>query len=999
MKKFLLPLLLCAALPSHADDNIFPPSDAAKSFVNFDGKGFVINNQRTFLVSGSLHYPRVPRALWRDRLLRMKRGGFNCVQTYVFWNYHEPKEGEFDFSGEKDLDAFLKLVHEMGMYAVVRPGPYVCAEWDSGGYPVWLKFKPNVKVRQDNAEFEKYVDRYLDKVLPIIAANQINKGGAVIMVQLENEHPQGWGTALPNDYFKHLREKAIAGGIEVPYFFSGLHHGSDPAGKEPWDSKNRTSPWYTTEFWPGWYNLYGPLDAKNLRRFDRGTWKILAYGGNGYNYYMLHGGTNFDSWNNQEDASSYDYGAAIGQAGDLRPIYYRFKRAAWFARSFQEILENSENATEDYKNAATNPKIRVTARKSPAGTLIFLDNNTDEAQETKIKIDGVEHLVPPLAAGEIAPIVKDFQITPDVKIELCTLRTFGFAKQGDTTTLVLYGPDGSSGELQTVGGKQPLGGFDLGISGLPAEPGHLRLQLDMAEQNGISIRGGGLYSAKTGEDALTFLWMPLEIVDRTWFVEDDSKNYLVTGPRFLGDFTETKRIIERSPEPDPFLIATGFGGGGGINETHSFFDPISKKNKVVGNNLKMDLPEGLPNADKSIPLTAPTLSNWQMRPSPEIAANYDDANWLQSEMPLPMGADGDYGAEAWYRTNLKAGAAGEYNLRFSGARDWLGAWINGRRVEVTGKTARTAKVTLKAGDNALAVLTSHSGRDKLFGYLGSLEKIDSKGLTGAVTLTQGDEPQAKGAPLEWRWKATGFDDAALSVPVMDFSTWPVAEAGQDIFKNKAGTAWYRANLPDIAGPRFLHFESVDDKATIYLNGKKLMQHEGWDEAFDVPLDPAWHEGGPNAVAVFVENKDGVGGIGATSLYSGVADKNAILGWKMRGGAGDFTGNNWQNIAETNAPAFFKATFDAKAPGESGPHPIWRVTTTNLSRGFVWLNGHNLGRYPEKVPVNGIYLPECWINDGANEIIIFDEEGQMPTNVKIIVETSASRVTVPLMAVK
>lgn len=986
--KNLLPVALLAAsflmngALSRADDNIFPPAEAAKSFVNFDGKGFLINNQRTFIVSGSLHYPRVPRALWRDRLLRMKRGGFNCVQTYVFWNYHEPKEGQFDFSGEKDLDAFLKLVKEMGMYATVRPGPYVCAEWDSGGYPVWLKFKPGVKVRQPNAEFEKYVDRYLDKVLPIIAANQINKGGAVIMVQLENEHPQGWGRDMPNDYFKHLQAKALAAGIQVPYFFSGLHHGSDPAGNNPWDSKGRTSPWYTTEFWPGWYDLYGPLDANNLRRFDRGTWKILAYGGNGYNYYMLHGGTNFESWNNQEDASSYDYGAAIGQAGDLRPIYYRFKRAAWFARSFQEILENSENATDDYKNAATNPKIRVTARKSPSGTIVFLDNNTNDSQETKIKIDGVEYPVAKLAPGQILPVVKDFQLTSNMRLKICTQPILGIVKQADVKSIVAYGTPGRGGilKIESVTPKtytvktSKEDGAKIEETTFESK-GEVNIDFDIPDN--CCVLNSQMLDVHT-------LVMSEEMADRTWFVENGPDTVAVNGMPFLGDFTFSK---------DGFVAQAERGAS--ADDKFKFLSVATyfPQTKIIAQKY---FRSGFANQD--VTFTAPILTNWQMHASPEIAPKFDDKKWLSSEMPLPMGADGDYGAEAWYRTTLKAGAAGEYNLRFSGARDWMGAWINGQRVEVTGKAARTAKVTLKAGDNSLAVLTSHNGRDKLFGYMGSLEKVDSKGITGAVSLTQGDEPEVKGAPLEWRWKNGGANDN-LVAPDLKTDDWPVAKTGEDTFNHKKGTQWYRATLPDIPAPRVLHFESVDDEAVVYLNGQKLMQHEGWDEAFDVPLDAAWKAGGPNVVAVLVTNNDGAGGMGAASLQTGVPDKNAVRNWKMRGGAGDFSKVKWQQVAETNAPAFFKATFSATPPGETGAHPIWRVTTTGLSRGFVWLNGHNMGRYPEKVPVSGIYLPECWINKGANEIVLFDEEGKVPTNVKIVVEESASRVIVPLTTLK
>lgn len=986
MKKLLLLLsLLFVAAPSHADDNIFPPSAAAKNFVDFDGRGFLINGQRTFIVSGSLHYPRVPRALWRDRLLRMKRGGFNCVQTYVFWNYHEPKQGQFDFSGEKDLDAFLKLVHQMGMYAVVRPGPYVCAEWDSGGYPVWLRFKPGLKVRQENAEFEKYVDRYMEKVMPIIAANQINRGGAVIMVQLENEHPQGWGRDMPNNYFKHLREKALQLGLEVPYFFSGLHHGSDPAGNNPWDSKGRTSPWYTTEFWPGWYDLYGPLDAANLRRFDRGTWKILAYGGNGYNYYMLHGGTNFDSWNDNEDASSYDYAGAIGQAGDLRPIYYRFKRAAWFARSFQEILENSENATSDYKDAATNPKIRVTARKSPAGTLIFLDNNTNEVQETRIKIDGVEYPVAKLAPGQILPVVKDFQLGNDMQIKICTQPLLGVVKQADITSIVAYGSPGKGGVLKIIGDKpekitrtERVDGNGILVKDVSKSRETSKFDIEFDIPDNCCVLNSQMLKLHT-------LVMSEEMADRTWFVEKGKDTIAVMGVQFLGEFGSNganfTATAERSAAPDKLFSQASFAAFSGQTIGHKFF--------------RFEIP------NNEVGFTAPTLENWQMRAAGEIAPSFNDADWLKSDTPLPMGADGDYGAHAWYRTTLKAPTAGDYDLRFSGAHDWMGAWVNGQRVEVTGKAGRTAKVTLKAGDNSLAVLTSHLGRPKLFNYLGAMDKVDAKGLTGAVTLTQGEvaPPNAANA-VQWRWKSGTASDALAALDVKS-NDWPEAKPGEDVFNHKTGAAWFRATLPELAGPnRTLHFESVDDKGTVYLNGQKLIEHEGWDEAFDVPLDAAWKAGGPNIVTVFVENGDGAGGISATSLQAAIPDKNAVYHWKMRGGVGNPEAGPWQPLGPINsAPTFYRASFTTTPPGETGAHPIWRVSLPGLSRGFVWLNGHNLGRYPEKLRVDGLYLPEPWIQRGANSLVIFDEEGNSPSNVKIVVEAAASRVSVALTAVK
>ena len=239
--------LLLLPTTSKADDSIFPAAPPATAAIDMDGHRFSVRGERTVFASGSIHYPRVPRALWRDRLLRLKRAGFNTVETYTFWNTHESKEGVFDFSGQSDLDAFLTTAQSLGLYVIVRVGPYVCAEWDSGGFPVWLCFKPGLRVREENVPYEAAVARWFDHLFPIIARHQIHKGGSVVLVQLENEHPLGWGSEVANGYFTRLREKALSLGLEVPHFFSGLNHGHEPMGT-PVEVAKRKVPWMSTEF-------------------------------------------------------------------------------------------------------------------------------------------------------------------------------------------------------------------------------------------------------------------------------------------------------------------------------------------------------------------------------------------------------------------------------------------------------------------------------------------------------------------------------------------------------------------------------------------------------------------------------------------------------------------------------------------------------------------------------------------------------------------------------
>ncbi len=853
-----------AARPAMANDDIFPPSPAAKSFINFDGRGFIINGQRTFLASGSLHYARVPRELWRDRLLRMKRAGFNTVQTYAFWNYHEAREGEWNFSGDHDFDAFLKAVKEVGMYAVVRPGPYVCAEWDSGGYPVWLRFKPDLLVRSDNPAYEAASDDWYDHIMPIIAANQINRGGAVIMVQLENEYKNGWGTDMPNPYFAHLQKKALSLGLEVPYFFSGLHHASDPTAPsstnklwtQPFTSAGRTSPWYSTEFWAGWFDLYGPVAPAKLRTIDRAAWKMIAFGGNGFNDYMLHGGSNFESYNSDEDTNSYDYGAAIGQAGDLRPMYYDFKRAVMFAHSFQTVLEDSDNATPEYASSAAG--VTVSARKGPAGTLLFLDNSSNAPVSTQIKVGPITYPAKApitIAAGAIVPVVADFVMDANVRMQWVS-RVLGIVDQGKTTTIVIYAPVGETVEAHFI---TPAGASANSPGKLFVGTGGKEISLVTPAEEGSPQA----YEFTCAGRAYRILVETREMADRTWFVEAGGKNFVVSGPKYVGDVT---------------------AGGAGLNldiETPVDDKEATTPTTIFGETAAPTVAVQT-SPRKAGAFDAPALSAWQWRSGiAEAAPGFDDSKWLHSETPLQMGADGDPGANAWYRAVVKVPSPGPYTVNFSDVGDWAEVFVNGHPAAATPFKPRlqnavpaTMTLDLAAGDNQIAVFTSHAGRPKLYGYYAAINAIDSKGLMGTVTLS----------------------------------------------------------------------------------GK------------------------------------GTGGTGRIALD---VDRN-ITGWSMKGGLGNPQTENdsaWQALPaekEITPASWYRAEFNATPPSGGGAHPIYRLSTAGMSRGFVWLNGHNLGRSPEKLKVDGIYLPECWLAAGKNTIVMFDDEGKSPAGVHLVVEALTSR---------
>lgn len=978
---------------AYANDHMFPAAPAAKAYSDYDSKGFLINGKRTFLVSAGMEYARVPHELWRDRLLRLKRAGFNCVEVYTFWNWHEPQEGKFEFKGDHDLGAFLKLVRQMDMYAICRVGPYYCAEWDNGGYPLWLKFKPGLKVRDANKPFLDAMDRFFEKLMPVVAANQINYGGSVVLVQLENEGA-GWGTEEPNAYFTHLRKKALELGLQVPYFFSGLHHSNDPAGDTAMDDPNRPNPWFSTEFWSVWYDVYGsrPQDAPT---YARRTWKIIAHGGNGYNYYMAHGGTNFAYTNNNEDAACYDYGTGVGQAGDLRPLYYSFKRAAWFARSFQEILENASDGTAGVPGMATDPAVRVTARQGPAGSILFLDNPGKSPVQTQVKIDGLT--LPAsgpitLAPNDIVPVVRDFAIAGGVTLKWAVSRILGVVAQGNTTTLVIYGQAGSPAELRfVVPGDVKI---DQGADGLrKVAPGTVQLATE--------FRAGGPveYTFKTGKRQIRVIAVTEIMADRTWFVDVAGQMHVVCGPSFVGESSLVKEglklTIEHPWKETPGLPEPVYGRNEAQYLTHGL-SAVTLTTWVYGQNRPTWVfGASVPSANN---LTSLALGPWQaMDASQPASPAFDDHDWRASDVPLQMGTDGDLTADAWYRAQIQVPKAGQYTLHANGG-DRATVFVDGVRT-ASGKIHGDIPVTLEAGSHTLAIFTAHDGRDKLFGYVGSVENSDPKGLSGPITLRQGSGTALNG----WRvWKGAKAGAIKSGPPASNAEGWQPYTVGEDAFNKRRGFAWFQTTIPATTGAAHvsLHFESVDDSGTVFVNGKEVGSHQGWDTSFDVPISA-----GPEAVlTVFIQNTDNTGGLNKpVRLVTQIGEEVTASVWKLRGGPGDpMAPSDWNLLAPDKSfigPALFRTSFTSAPPPAEGPHPIWRVVSAGLGHGSVWVNGHNLGRYPEKVPINGLYIPECWLVAGKNTLVIYDEDGMRPDKVTITAEIAASRDVTTLVSPK
>ncbi|MGI4762458.1 MAG: beta-galactosidase, partial [Janthinobacterium lividum] len=319
-----------------------------------DGQ-FRYDGQPTQIHAGEMHYARVPKEYWRHRLKMLKAMGLNTVATYVFWNYHHPAPGVWDFrTGSHNLAEFLKTAQEEGLFVILRPGPYACAEWEFGGYPWWLQQNKNLVIRANNQPFLDSCNVYLRRLATQVKGYQVSKGGPIIMTQVENEfgsyvsQRQDIPLAEHRKYNAAIKQQLVAAGFEGPFFTSDgamLFEGGALPGVLPTANgegnvenlkkavnqyNNNQGPYMVAEFYPGWLDHWGePFTRISPEQVVKQTETYLKNGVS-FNFYMAHGGSNFGftagaNYNEehaiQPDITSYDYDAPISEAGGVTPKY------------------------------------------------------------------------------------------------------------------------------------------------------------------------------------------------------------------------------------------------------------------------------------------------------------------------------------------------------------------------------------------------------------------------------------------------------------------------------------------------------------------------------------------------------------------------------------------------------------------------------------------------------------------------------------------------------
>ena len=709
-----------------------PESSVATPSISYNARSFLLSGKPKMIVSGEIDYARVPRPLWHDRLVRIKRAGYNAVSFYVFWSAHEPIQGQFNFSNNLDIDAWLTEIQKVGLYAIVRAGPYVCGEWDFGGFPAWLVDVPGISLRNSNSVYLNCVHSYFDQLFPLLVKHQINRGGSVIAIQLENEYyPGSYGsTGTPDAVYKQdLIAKATALGMEVPCIWSWCNNGAEPL---PTPFTVGPPPWFSTESWTGWIQGYGPPPANYVTQVECGTWKVIAAGTTGITHYMMHGGTNFGyTASDDQRVTSYDYYAPIGELGQLRSDYWLVKQAALFTHSFNDILATSTNGA----SLITAPPAGVIAyvNQSAAGDIAVLTDSNGSAS-FKVTWTNKSNLQVPTAfnwsipKNKFAHFLANVPVSDNDTISYSAANIMSVARLGTTNYIISYGRINSdtAGQIalnfKTAPPSAPSAPWVWSAAARQASLTFTYPKTDTVLSTSINEGNGQTISLLTVDSAMANL---------TWV----DTNFIAVGPQFVDDSGN--------------LYFTAQGGRAFV------YTPAGG-------------PTVITQPATTAPVSKPLTTGWTWRSAAlEAGASYGDtgAQWHTSDTPRTMSSYGCPNGYGWYRTTYTAASAGTATLTMPAVHQAAFVFVNGTYRSGT-------SIPLVQGTNVIAILVAEYNRWKAYNYYSVPTDTCRSGLLGSVKLN--------GTKLtNWRFKG-GFDGFPEQ-PVMgdvDTLSWAGFLAGQ-----------------------------------------------------------------------------------------------------------------------------------------------------------------------------------------------------------------------------
>ena len=809
-------------------------SGPQKHTVSYDSYSFIIDGKRTFLWSGEFHPFRLPSPpLWTDVFQKMRAAGFNAVSIYFSWGYHSPRPGVYDFSGVRNIDRVLDAAQRAGLYVIARPGPYINAEVDSGGFPLWMTTQPGQE-RSADPQYLRYADQWMTRIDRIIARHQlVNGGGSVIAYQVENEYYDD--SAAGREYMAHLEEKARADGIRVPLV--GNHNQAFVSGKgavevSGWDyypqgfdcshpsvwkpvpdlSPGRTpgEPMFLPEFQGGAFDPWGgPGYPKCARLINAGFANVfykenIAAGVTAMSFYMLYGGTSWGWQAIPENYSSYDYGAAITEGRQLDSKYYEDKRIGYLVTTTPELLKTARLDPASLDNSQAVDLARI---NPDTGTQFHLIRHKDSTSDSKLAVHMRVHVgdqeftVPRRAGTAIDLIGRESKLLlvslsfGEQHLNYSTSEVMTTATIAGRDFLVLYGDAGTPGETSLrVEGKPRVQVLQGALDAKPIAGG---VQLNYVHHGlaEVEVAGGGR--------PLLVLIGDRGATERIWRQDIDGGTMLMIGSHLL-----------RSARLEGHHLA--LTGDAGTDGAARVFAPSIADLTWNGRALRY----GQASVDGSIsinlptaaPIDLPRLHGWLAHDSsPEIARDFNDSGWRVADLhstnsvtvpgSQPVLFADDYGfhvGNTWYRGHFRGDVSPVpkgLNLQVlsGGNGGAFSVWLNGRFLgSVQGRDTGSFTFppgSITPGDNVVSVLTVDMGHEE--DYHDKNSNREARGIVSAIPM--GAPPAA----ITWRLQGERGGDHPVRGPYNEGGLYGEREGWlQD---DRRGSGWTPANLPVQAG--------------------------------------------------------------------------------------------------------------------------------------------------------------------------------------------------------
>ncbi|MGI5228121.1 glycoside hydrolase family 35 protein [Actinoallomurus sp. CA-142502] len=843
IRRPLLALVLACLLttgllagPVHAE------SGAGRHTVGYDRYSLTIDGKRIFLWSGEFHYWRLPSpALWRDVLEKMKAAGFNAVSIYFDWGYHSPRQGVYDFTGVRDVDRLLDIADQVGLYVIARPGPYINAETDSGGFPGWLTTLKG-KARSTDPAYLAAANEWLGRIDRILARHQVTDGrGPVLLYQVENElYNVKQSEEESRAYLSALEKKVRSDGITVP--FTGANDARFTSGTGAADLEGYTvypqsfncaepgkwkpvpddygqyraglpdTPVNFAEFQGGAFDQWGGAGHENCRTltgpdFERVFEEAnIAAGATMQNFYMTYGGTNWGWLATDFDYTSYDYGAAIDEARRLTPKYTEQKFLGYLVQSVAPLRTTDPLTTAPPDNTA----VRMDARVDPnTGTRFYVVRHADSTSTA----DDRTHLALDLGAVGRYPSVPSAPGTDltlagrDSKLlvaayrfggqelvystsELMTQGTFAQPSgTGEQNIAVLYGRHGQDGETVLRYASQPKVTVLSGSVRASWDAGRHDLRLDY-EHDGLArvlVHGGT-------RDLLLLIGDD-QAAGSFWRVDTSAGPILARGPYLVRGGSVSGRSGE--------VALTGDTDRAGPLEV---FTPQGARSVSWNGRPVRVTPTSSGSLSGELagprPVSLPALTNWRYRyETPEAQPGFDDSAWRAADHTTtdnpywdgkaPVLYPDDYGfhhGDTWYRGHFTA-TGGQTGITLSATVTDHGAyavWLNGHYLGSGGDGSKhfdfPASALRPGADNVVSVLAENMGHDQDRAADDSYR--EPRGLTGA---------ELTGSATTVKWRLQG--DQGGEKPA-DPMRGPYNNGG--LYGERAG--WYLPGRQDAAWP-------------------------------------------------------------------------------------------------------------------------------------------------------------------------------------------------------